>query len=1099
MQRIPITSNSKFRSFSPKNTSFPKNLHLNNINNIGNFSDYYRIAKFGSNNNNFSNIFLYYSPKNININNARIRNVYSPIRKGFTLKKSSSQNNINFNRLVNHNQNLDNSLYNTSYTKTPTYNKKKIHYNLEKEKLYQETYQIRKMVKYLNKKLSEIKLENLKRDNQINRRQKKINDIIISNNESTILENSNNKDDININNNKRTFNINIYNDNSSYYNDFSANSSFNLNNNNINNFEEVPIYSNFNLHTSKKSGTYLLLKKIKKSINEVNNEITVEKEKYENIKKSLFLTKLNELNIETTLLEEQMNKINAFIQRDILIQEENKKKKDNYINLQLNIERQEKIIKSLNERSSYLDQEEEKLRNILSDTKKKLENKTKKISINKEKLNDLIQKNNTLVNNKEIKNRQNKDKIVINHFPIKNPKQLKSYYSNEISKLNRIIKFYTQQCDFSEKEITKLKEQQIKAEALNNNRNKQAIKTIKSDFGKNIISKNNLEPLSDKEKIGNIRKTLKEINKEKSFLKKKLEIYQNKLEEIENKNNEDDFYNKSQIEFGIDENNPFCSENNENNPEKTGKFTSAQFNQFTYILFKNFEACGIAYEESKEKVIKLFSEFNQKNNLENIKNENINYKSDKFNFIVEGYSKIILDVLNRNNKYNFLITKIFIKALFYNSEYDVNKFIEYFKVLFSYTRNHALEEEKLVNKLRTKYKNLVEKLVSCTKDFLLSERKNKNVKYIHLLKMKNILEKNEINFKDKYIEFIFYYMKKFEDHEAKLADLKLSLLYDLLQVSEYNDFENSEMNINTKEENNLNNDINIDINKNEKNKNVKKISKKDSTKKDSTKKEDVNNNKEPNDENNNNKINENFDDLNNLNQISIKENELKNNNNMSNNNINNDNNNKNIKDESIKLDEEIKLEEKKIDLKDKKEEEKKEEKLFNQEIEVLDPKAGKKSITEDNLTPKMQNMPSEFNNRREKNNIDMDKENTDDMEEDEDSMTEITNEEYVKQLKEAIKQMKEGLAKAKTNFSDLMVNVIQKRKINGKFYEYVTIEDFNEQLKSVNITLTDLKLSCLCSKYCIPNELRLVDKNKIDKDIQRFINGTLKLEEEENL
>ena len=524
MQKIPITSNSKFRSFSPKNTGFPKNLHLNNINNIGNFSDYYRIAKFGSNNNNFSNIFLYYSPKNININNARIRNVYSPIRKGFTLKKSSSQNNINFNRLVNHNQNLDNSLYNTSYTKTPTYNKKKIHYNLEKEKLYQETYQIRKMVKYLNKKLSEIKLENLKRDNQINRRQKKINDIIISNNESTILENSNNKDDININNNKRTFNINIYNDNSSYYNDFSANSSFNLNNNNLNNFEEVPIYSNFNLHTSKKSGTYLLLKKIKKSINEVNNEITVEKEKYENIKKSLFLTKLNELNIETTLLEEQINKINAFIQRDILIQEENKKKKDNYINLQLNIERQEKIIKSLNERSNYLDQEEEKLRNILSDTKKKLENKTKKISINKEKLNDLIQKNNTLVNNKEIKNRQNKDKIVINHFPIKNPKQLKSYYSNEISKLNRIIKFYTQQCDFSEKEITKLKEQQIKAEALNNNRNKQAIKTIKSDFGKNIISKNNnnLEPLSDKEKIGNIRKTLKEINKEKSFLKKKI-------------------------------------------------------------------------------------------------------------------------------------------------------------------------------------------------------------------------------------------------------------------------------------------------------------------------------------------------------------------------------------------------------------------------------------------------------------------------------------------------------------------------------------------------------------------------------------------------
>ena len=168
------------------------------------------------------------------------------------------------------------------------------------------------------------------------------------------------------------------------------------------------------------------------------------------------------------------------------------------------------------------------------------------------------------------------------------------------------------------------------------------------------------------------------------------------------------------------------------------------------------------------------------------------------------------------------------------------------------------------------------------------------------------------------------------------------------------------------------------------------------------------------------------------------------------------------------------------------------------ELVTPDQKAIKKSVTEDNLTPKMKNMPSEFNNQREKN-IDIDKENTDDMEEDEDSMTEITNEEYVKQILEAIKQMKEGLEKSKTNFNDLMNNVIQKRKINGKFYEYVSIEDFNDQMKSIKITLSDLKLSCLCSKYSIPNELRLIDKNKINNDIQKFIQGKLKLEEEENM
>ena len=160
MQKLPYKTSYKFRSFSPKANGFPKNLHLNYINNIGNFSEYYRIAKFGNNNNNYSNIFLYYSPKNININNARIRNIYSPIKKGVALKKSSSQNNINFTRPMSHNQKGGNSLYSFSYTKTPNYPKKKIHYILEKEKLYQETYQIRKIVNFLNKKLTEIKLEN---------------------------------------------------------------------------------------------------------------------------------------------------------------------------------------------------------------------------------------------------------------------------------------------------------------------------------------------------------------------------------------------------------------------------------------------------------------------------------------------------------------------------------------------------------------------------------------------------------------------------------------------------------------------------------------------------------------------------------------------------------------------------------------------------------------------------------------------------------------------------------------------------------------------------------------------------------------------------
>ena len=42
--------------------------------------------------------------------------------------------------------------------------------------------------------------------------------------------------------------------------------------------------------------------------------------------------------------------------------------------------------------------------------------------------------------------------------------------------------------------------------------------------------------------------------------------------------------------------------------------------------------------------------------------------------------------------------------------------------------------------------------------------------------------------------------------------------------------------------------------------------------------------------------------------------------------------------------------------------------------------------------------------------------------------------------------------------------------------------------KLIDALLNDLKLSCLCSKYNIPNELRLIDKNKIENAIKDQLN-----------
>ena len=113
-----------------------------------------------------------------------------------------------------------------------------------------------------------------------------------------------------------------------------------------------------------------------------------------------------------------------------------------------------------------------------------------------------------------------------------------------------------------------------------------------------------------------MRATYKTVRDEELKLEKKANIYYEKLKEInieyEEKENtkkeeENKPQNQNQLEFGIDETNPYYTDNEENIPESNIKFTSQQFNQYTYILFKNFEAKYIIGQEANNKVINPFS------------------------------------------------------------------------------------------------------------------------------------------------------------------------------------------------------------------------------------------------------------------------------------------------------------------------------------------------------------------------------------------------------------------------------------------------------------------------------------------------------------
>ena len=371
---------------------------------------------------------------------------------------------------------------------------------------------------------------------------------------------------------------------------------------------------------------------------------------------------------------------------------------------------------------------------------------------------------------------------------------------------------------------------------------------------------------------------------------------------------------------------------------------------------------------------------------------------------MEEFTKIIMKSLNNNNTYNYTLTNIFISALFFNSDCSINKLIKYFNILFSYTRNYSIDEGKFLEKLRTKYINQTKTLINCVKDYIDSEESD-NKEYFPLLKMKEILDKNKINLKDKYIEFLFYYLKKFDDPDTKLVDLKFDLLKNILPIEKEVEIENSE-------NNNLNSPI--------------------------------------------------------------KDSEIK------------DINNSNKNDDIIELNTSKKEESNILDLLDK-----------GSNINLTSQKNEMKSPTEEDFSKRQKKKKKEMDKKAEKKEKKEEKENSEEFEEEEDSMTEITNEEYIKQLTEAIKIMEKGMKEKNITFEKLMSNVVQKRKITGIFYECISIEDFNEQFKNIDIVLSDLKLSCLCSKYSIPNELRLIDKNKIFKDIEKQEKGILKFDEDE--
>ena len=1028
---------------------------------------------------------------------------------------------------------------------------------LEAEKLYQETYQIKKVIKQLQKQLYKVSQENHKKDRQLNAKEKQINKIIINNIEL------NNEDDEEKNN---------------YFNFLSNSTNFN----------------EFKLNRSN-SAVNILISKIKREIKNILNETKKENDKLNDMKKSLFLTKTKELGMEASFYKEQINKIKLLIENSLQIKEQNDNKMNEFDSLKENIERQNIIIDNLTRENIFLENKQENLNNNLEMLQNELKVKIEQAKKNDDELNILSQKNKNLSKDKLIQ--KNFNSIKEDDFPI----SLKSLYTGKVSSLKKNINFYKKQIKYSEELLNKLHDQ--KKKLLDSNKkikldsnffNKSTTSTIKSNRRpQSSISPFNVENKKENQDIIlQLKKDYKKSREEELILEKKANIYYNKLKEInmtfiekEKKEDNEEKKSQNQLEFGIDETNPYYTDNEENIPESNIKFTSQQFNQFTYILFKNFEAKYITSKEAKNKIIEPFLEIIKKNNL-----EKTSYPSTEFDEIVEHLSKIIMQTLNTDNEYNHTLTKIFIGALLYNSDCDINKLIEYFSILFSYTKDYSLDEKKFIEKLKTKYKNETKKLVECITSYILNDLTTSQ--YFSLFKMKDLLDNNQINLKDKYIEFLFYFLKKFDDPEAKLEDLKYSLFNEIVPlgdttvhskafVNKNEEEENDNIDLDkiehlvNKEKNEINNDDNINIeenkefdfdsdkykendimiktNKTEPNreenlfeKNIMNLKEEKEEKKESKKNNDEFDNdnidiviNKENGKKLNSDLYNDFDDIENNHE---KKTNSQNNNNENINDINDNDSNinnkakindnedikdnidsfveKNIKDLDITKNEKnskekndstptpenpeiIQKKEENIDengiendkenAKNENEKEKESDNINNISTEKLihnqreNTKEQKKENTKEQKKEKAKTLTNNSNKSEERKNKFNDSENEND------SVTEITNEDFIKHIKDSLNLIQNALEENSLEFINFIEDNVRKIKIGEKFYDYINIEDLNDKLIGIKVVLSDMQLSCLCSKYSLPDELRLIDVKNFEKSLRDFKNGNLKL------
>ena len=473
-------------------------------------------------------------------------------------------------------------------------------------------------------------------------------------------------------------------------------------------------------------------------INESNNN----KKKYQEAINS-YINRFNELGYDYTQLDKENNNENN--NKEITNAEKKENENDNKNEGNQNNKNNENEQKNENNEN---ENNENKVNNIIN----KEENEDI-VNFNVENIKADEMPNNVNVNNNEKENNEKKDNNKENLVDKNNDKD--NINNDEEKKEEEDVK----KIDNDNDNNNEKKE--------NENENQRIIKIEEQKTGESPEKKEIL-----KESVSNTN------NKEDNNKKSNQSTENGKIKKS-SENKKDDNNNKQNTEKKITEkknteNNNKINENNTNinYNSNSNTLTNEEFTEFTYILIKNFESKKISEETARQKIIIIPL---SKEPLDN-------------NKFIDQMSFNIMKSVHCDNNDSLQKVKKWLGTLLTLCANDQKKMTENFLALFSNITLYTQDQEILLSKK-------VKKCFLGKKDQIYQKLEPFKEKYVSFDFLKKLIEEQQIKIKDEYVQYLFYELKKFDDVNASLYDLKVQNLFDIFDNNENESKMNTESDI----------------------------------------------------------------------------------------------------------------------------------------------------------------------------------------------------------------------------------------------------------------------------------------------------------------